>query len=70
MSKLKLVSPALSTEQLLREALTGLDEAERTAARLRAIVAEQGRALWHERNPGSTLFGHLRIEAIRGLVER
>lgn len=57
-----------STEAIIRDALAGLDEAERTAARLRQIIAEQGEQLWRERNPGQKLYGRLRIEQVRGMV--
>ena len=66
-AKLRVVESA-TIEDTLAEAFAGLAEAEQTAARFRAIIAEEGRALWAQRNPGQRLFGHLRFEQIRQMV--
>lgn len=65
---LKIVEASATPEQVLTEAFDALSEAERDVRRLKEIIAAEGRALWRERNPGQTLFGHLRIEQIRQMV--
>lgn len=66
--QLALVPPPATRKQILTEALEALAMAEADAQRLREIIATEGRALWHERNPGQKLFGHLRIEQIKQMV--
>lgn len=69
-TNLRVIETPASAEQVLAEAFEALSEAERDVRRLKEIIAAEGRVLWGERNPGQTLFGHLRIEQIRQMVER
>lgn len=67
----RLLRPVLDTPNtvdILRDALAGLDDAERLAAQHRRLIAELGEQLWRERNPGQKLYGRLRIEQLRGMV--
>jgi hypothetical protein len=60
MAQLKLVPPKPTTEQILRDALIGRDEAMRTVSQFDAIIAAELKALAKERG---VIF--LRPEAVR-----